>query len=109
MCSVGVGRHMVMLTYSFIGKDLLVIITAGDQHIGGISLRENNSFSSMHKVGHKDDLVSKMAASLIYDKIRKDTLVICGIHLDNATQSDIDILVNNAKTCVDFFLKDING
>ncbi len=86
---------------------MLVIITGGDEHIGGVSLIEDNSFSSLRKIGHKDDIVSNIAASLIYDKMKKDTLVICGIHLDNATQKDIYILASNAKKCVEKFLKEI--
>ncbi len=34
---------------------------------------------------------------IIYDKIRKDILVICGIHISNASKEEIDILVNNAQ------------
>jgi hypothetical protein len=107
MYSVGVGKYSVTLTYSFIGRDLLVIITGGDEHIGGVSLKENNSFSSLRKIGHKDDIVSNIVASLIYDKMKRDTLVICGIHLNHASQKEIDILVNNAKICVEKFLTQI--
>ncbi len=108
MYSVGVGKYEITLTYSYIGSDLLVIINGGDAHIGGLSLIENNALSSLRKMGHKDDIVSNIAASLIYDKIKKDTLVICGIHLDNATKNDIAILVDNAQKCVEKFLKEIN-
>ena len=47
-------------------------------------------------------------ASIIYDKIKKDILVICGIHINNATKEEIDILVNNAQKCVDIFLRETN-
>ena len=47
-------------------------------------------------------------ASIIYDKMKKDILVICGIHIDDATDKEIDILVNNAQKCVDIFLRETN-
>ena len=104
MISYGEERYLVTLAYHNIGEDLLIIITGGDEHIGGISLAENNSFSTIAKTGHKDDIISNMAASLIYERLKKDTAVICGIHLDNATAEEIDIVVNNAQRCVEEFL-----
>lgn len=104
MISYGEAKYLVALTYFYIGQDLLVVITGGDEHIGGVSLIENGSFSSIAKKGHKDDVISNMVAPLIYDELKKDTLVICGIHLDNATKEEIDIMVNNAQKCVEEFL-----
>ena len=109
MISVGVEKYVVTLTYFFIGKDLLVIITGGDEHIGGVSLIENNSFSTIGKKKHKDNIISNMVAPMIYDALKKDTLVVCGIHIDNATPQEIDILINNAQECVKDFLKEIDG
>lgn len=108
MISIGVGKYVITLTYFFIGEDLLIIITGGDKHIGGVSLVENNSFSMIRKKNHKDNIVSDMVAPLIYNTLKKDTLVICGIHINNATPQEIDILINNAQKCVEKFLKEIN-
>ena len=109
MISAGVGKYIVTLTHFFIGKDLLVIITGGDEHIGGVSLAENNSFSTISKKNHKDNIISNMVAPVIYDTLKKDTLVVCGIHIDDATPQEIDILVSNARECVEEFLKEIDG
>jgi hypothetical protein len=107
MVCEGIGKHMVTLTHLFIGDDLLVIITGGDEHIGGVSLLENNSFSTISKKNHKDTVISKMLAPIIYDTLKRDVLVVCGIHIDDATKEDIDILINNAQKCVEEFLKEI--
>ncbi|MBL6969787.1 MAG: hypothetical protein ISR68_00140 [Campylobacterales bacterium] len=48
--------------------------------------------------------MTKQVAPFIYNKLDKDTLVICGIHLDNATKEDIDIVLSNTQQCVDKFI-----
>lgn len=101
----GEGKYKIYLKSIQIGNDLLVIITGGDEHIGGVSLSEANLLSSIKKTNHKDYVVSKMLAPIIYKKLNKDTLVVCGIHLDNATKTDIDILLKNARICVNNFIK----
>ncbi len=109
MISAGEGRYLVKLVHFFIGEDLLIIITGGDEHIGGVSLVESNSCSSIYKKNHKDNVISDMVAPIIYNSLKKDTLVVCGIHLDDATLDDIDILINNAQDCAKKFLKEVNN
>ena len=48
-------------------------------------------------------------ANIIYDTIGKDLLVVCGIHIDNASKEEIDILVDNTQACVNIFLKETDG
>ncbi len=105
----GKGKYKISLTHSFIGKDLLVIITGGVSHIGAVSLSEKDKISTVCKKLHKDDIITSKVAPLIYDSLGVDTLVVCGIHLDNATKNDIKILVKNAKKCVNKFLKVKSG
>lgn len=107
MICVGSGKHIIYLTYLFIGDDILVIITGGDEHIGGVSLLENSSFVTIGKKNHKDTIITKMIAPIIFDAVKKDVLVVCGIHLDDATKEDIDILTCNTKKCVEELLKEI--
>ncbi|MDQ1326652.1 MAG: gallate decarboxylase subunit [Campylobacterota bacterium] len=110
MITAGEGRYKIVLTSQAIGNDLLVIITGGEEeHIGSVTLKqEKESFQTISKKGHKDYMVSERMTGIIYDKIRKDVLVICGIHIEDATKEEIDILVNNAQKCVDIFLGGID-
>jgi hypothetical protein len=107
MICEGSGKYMITLTHFNVGEDLLIIITGGDEHIGGISLLENNSFTSISKKNHKDTYVTKMIAPIIYNALHKDVLVVCGIHLDDATKEDIDTVLANTHKCVEEFLKEI--
>jgi|GEM_PF-502587 len=106
MISVGEGRYAVALECHNIGKDRLVVITGGEEeHIGSVTLiEEQNHLQTMIKKGHKDHIVSEKMANIIYDKIGKDLLVICGIHIEDASKEEIDSLVRNAKECVAQFL-----
>ena len=106
MISAGEGRYTVRFKSYKIGKDRLVVITGGEEeHIGSATLIESKDhMQTMIKKGHKDHIVSEKMANIIYDKIGKDLLVICGIHIEDASKEEIDSLVHNAKECVEQFL-----
>ncbi len=107
MISVGEGRYTVTLHSHQIGKDRLVIITGGEEdHIGSATLiEERDHLQTIIKKGHQDHIVSEKMAKIIYDTIGDDILVVCGIHIDNASKEEIGILVDNAQACVDRFIK----
>ena len=107
MVSAGEGRYTVTLKSHKIGKDILIIITGGEEdHIGSATLiEEKDHLQTMIKKGHQDHVISEKMANIIYDTIGKDLLVVCGIHIDDASKEEIDILVNNVQTCVDRFIK----
>ena len=109
MISAGEGRYSVRLESYDIGKDMLIVITGGEEdHIGSATLIEAKShLQTMIKKGHQDHVVSEKMANIIYDTIGKDLLVVCGIHIDDASKEEIDMLVHNAQKCVDIFLKEI--
>lgn len=112
MISAGEGRYTVRLESYNVGKDMLIIITGGEEdHIGSATLiEEKGHLQTMIKKGHKDHVISERMANIIYDTIGKDLLVVCGIHIDDASKEEIDILVDNTQTCVDrFILKEADG
>ncbi len=102
MISAGEGRYSVRLESYNIGKDMLIVITGGEEeHIGSATLIESKGhLQTMIKKGHQDHVVSEKMANIIYDTIGKDLLVVCGIHIDDASKEEIDILVDNAQACV---------
>jgi len=106
MVSVGEGRYIVKLESYNVGKDMLIVITGGEEdHIGSATLIETKGhLQTMIKKGHQDHVVSERMANIIYDTIGKDLLVVCGIHIDDASKDEIDILINNAQVCVDRFI-----
>ena len=103
----GSGRNKVSLKYEYIGEDLLIIITGGEQHIGGMSLATKDSLQTIKKKNHKDHQLSNKVAKLIHEKTTKDTLVICGIHIKNATKEDINLIIKNTDKCINKLLKEL--
>ena len=111
MITAGEGCYSVRLESYSIGKDRLIVITGGEEeHIGSATLIEaKGHLQSMIKKGHQDHVVSEKMAKMIYDKMGEDLLVVCGIHIDDASKEEIEILVRNAQACVDIFLKETDG
>ncbi len=106
MISAGEGKYTVRLESYGIGKDMFIVITGGEEeHIGSATLIEEKGYlQTMIKKGHQDYVISEKMANIIYDTIEKDLLVVCGIHIDDASKEEIDILIDNAQTCVKRFL-----
>ena len=111
MIRVGEGRYSVRLESYNIGNDMLIVITGGEEdHIGSATLiEEKDHLQTIIKKGHQDHVISEKIANIIYDTIEKDLLVVCGIHIDDASKEEIAILVDNAQSCVDIFLKETDG
>ncbi|AKF25631.1 hypothetical protein YH65_09750 [Sulfurovum lithotrophicum] len=108
MIHAGEGRYRVTLEFFEIGNDRLVIITGGEEaHIGSATLMDGKKgLQTISKKGHKDYVISEKMASIIYDTIEKDLLVVCGIHIENASKEEIDLLISHTQKCVDIFLKE---
>jgi len=111
MISAGEGRYTVRLESYNVGKDMLIVITGGEKdHIGSATLIEaKGHLQTIIKKGHQDHVVSEKMANIIYDTIGKDLLVVCGIHIDDASKEEINILVDNVQACVNTFLKEADG
>ena len=112
MISAGEGRYSVRLQSYNVGKDMLIVITGGEEdHIGSATLIEKKDhLQTIIKKGHQDHVIPERMANIIYDTIRKDLLVVCGIHIDDASKEEIDILVDNAQECVSLFIaKETDG
>ncbi len=103
----GEGRHRVWLDLISAGDDFVVYIGGGDKpHMGSISVCPNSgSPFTISLIKHKDYIISHRAAQTIFKETGRKTAVIAGIHIENASKEDIDILIKNAEECVQIFVK----
>lgn len=103
----GEGRHKVWLDLISAGDDLVVYIGGGDKpHLGAMSIyTDSGSPFTLSLIKHKDYLISHKAAKIIFKETGRKTVVIVGIHIENASKEDIDRLVKNAEECVQIFVK----
>ncbi len=99
MITCGEGRYRVWLRSEEIGEDRLYILGGGETpHIGSMVLKEpGKEIQSMILEGHKDNLVMEPIAEKACDKYGKTTVVVGGIHIKDATEEEIDIIVKNCK------------
>jgi len=99
MITSGEGKYKVFLDKIELDSDLVFIVGGGEKsHIGAIVICEKNKEPKTIKLdGHYDYVVLEPIAKAAYEKYNKKVLVIGGIHIDNASKQEIDIIIKNCK------------
>jgi hypothetical protein len=102
MITSGEGKYTVFLEKKRIDGDLIYILGGGERsHIGGVVICEPGKESQVIRLeGHYDDIVLKPIAEAACKKYNKRVAAIGGVHVDNASQEEIDLLVKNCKELV---------
>lgn len=90
-------------------------------HIGAIALaepyrsskRSSASVSVLSAYGHKDETILREGALLLAKHLRVRVIVVGGVHLDNASYEDINLIIANAKLIfdkiIDYFKKKLSS
>ena len=102
MITSGEGKYKVFLEEKKINNDLIYILGGGERsHIGGVVVCDPGKKPHVIRLeGHYDDIVLKPIAEAACKKYNKKTAAIGGVHVDNASQEEIDLLVKNCKELV---------
>lgn len=107
--TAGEGRYEIQIIAVPCGEDLAVTITGGTApHVGAVAIglgrlpdgrpmQYSAAVSVITVPDHKDDVVARMAAKMLADKQHANVTVSCGIHIDNATGQELELLQNNVK------------
>lgn len=86
------------------GEDLVFLVTGGVAHIGAVAtayLVHNEVKVGLVTVpGHREDELAVEFATQICRKFNKSVTVVIGIHIDQATKTDIEIAVSSAREAV---------
>lgn len=89
------------------GKDLNVAITGGSSpHVGAVALGVDETFmkgreergasvSVISAFAHRDEAVARAAAKELASALKCNVSVSAGVHIDNASESDIEHLLDN--------------
>jgi hypothetical protein len=98
----GEGKYKVFLEEKKIDEDLIYILRGGERsHIGGVVICEPSKKSHILRLeGHYDDIVLKPIAEAACKKYKKRVAAIGGVHVDNASDMEINILVKNCKDLI---------
>jgi len=104
MDTSGEGKYKVFLEKHKLDDDLIYILGGGEKsHIGGIIFCEPGKEPMVIKLeGHYDYMVLKPIAEEACKKYNKKVVAIGGVHVDNATKEEIEILVRNCKNLTNF-------
>ena len=99
MITSGKGKYKIFLEKKELDDDLIYILGGGEKsHIGGIVICEPGKKPRVIKFeGHYDYIVLEPLAVEACKKYKKKVVSIGGIHIDNATKEEIDLIVKNCK------------
>jgi len=102
MITSGRGKYKVWLQRHDIGDDIVYFLGGGQRsHIGGVVIAEpGKKIHSIRLSGHYDDLVLQPIAEAACKKYKKKVVAVGGVHVDNASKEEIDLLVENCKKLV---------
>ena len=102
MLTSGKGKYKVWLEQKKVGKDLVYFLGGGEKpHIGSIIVCEPGKKTKIIKFqGHYDYIVLKPIAEVACKKYKTKVLVLGGVHVDNATEEEINILVKNCNALI---------
>jgi len=102
MNTCGKGKYAVWLKKSSVGADLVYMLGGGERpHVGCVVVKELGKKARSVKLGgHYDHVVLKPIAEAASKKYGRTVVAVGGVHVDNATKEEIDILVKNCKELV---------
>ncbi len=99
MITAGSGRYKVWLKEERLGDERLYILGGGGRpHIGGVVVMEPGKDPQVIKLkGHYDFVVLEPIAEEACRKYNTKVVAVGGVHVDNASKDEIDLLVRNCK------------
>jgi hypothetical protein len=102
MITSGRGKYKVWLQRHDIGDDIVFFLGGGERsHIGGIVIAEpGKKGKAIRLSGHYDDIVLQPIAEEGCKKYKRKVVAVGGVHVDNATTQEINLLVENCKKLV---------
>ncbi|DAC73116.1 MAG TPA: hypothetical protein DSN98_01540 [Thermoplasmata archaeon] len=102
MITSGRGKYKVWLQRQKIGVDMVFFLGGGERsHIGGVVIAEpEKKVRAIRLAGHYDDIVLQPIAKAACKKYKTKVITVGGVHVDNATKEEIDLLVKNCKKLV---------
>lgn len=102
--SYGEGRLQVYVQATLTVDGLAIVLTGGERpHVGGMAMSVPRPLAGRPdtwitpRQGHRDSDVATLVAELLCRETGCCTAVIAGIHIDQATPGEIDLLIQNSQ------------
>lgn len=102
MITTGEGKHKVWLRKQELDKGLVLMLGGGDSsHVGGAAyVTPGGDEDVMEVKGHRDMEVLLPIARAASEKYGVPVMAVGGIHIDNATKSDIEKIKANCAELI---------
>lgn len=104
----GEGRYKIELTAVITADGISMTLTGGEKpHIGGVVMclpyaGEKSCDKWITPLpGHKDIIAADLVAEKIAQVTKEKTVVVSGIHINDARAEEIQILLNNCRQAAD--------
>jgi hypothetical protein len=99
MYTAGEGKYKVWLKEENLGDNKVYILGGGEKpHIGGVVVKEpGKEFQVIGLEGHYDHMVLKPIAEEACKKYNTTVCAVGGVHIDDASKDEIDLLVKNCR------------
>ncbi len=117
MVTISKGKFKLHAYTRRMGQDLLVSISGGTRpHIGAVgmaisrpSLRDPKKWSATSSnftfIGHKEDALVKGVSEKLAAELKSNVVVVAGIHWDDLTSQEIEIIEDLTQKISDRILK----
>ncbi len=100
MRDIKIKRNIMIL-----GKDIVITVENENGHIGSVVIGEpylkdrttHVTMSTYNRLSHKDDIIARMYVQELVLKYHCVVTCVCGIHLDNITEEEINEIINWVK------------
>ena len=112
--TAGRGRTEVRLDLSPVGRDLLLLVTGGEAHVGaaavaGIGPGGDSEIHAAILPPHKEGPLARECAALLSEAAGCTVCVVAGIHQDGATRGEIAAIVANVREAADRLARALSG
>lgn len=102
MITAGEGKYRVWLKREEVGNQLVYILGGGEKsHIGSVVIKIPGEECRVMKLeDHYDHVVLEPIAEAACEKYQTKVVALGGVHVDNATKDEIDILIANCRELI---------
>jgi len=111
----GEGSYVVSAHAQYIGKDLHVVMTGGEQpHVGAVAVgmpseEEGTTVALITVPGHKEDVVVEKAARRLSRQLGITVLVAAGMHWDEIDKKGIALVLEHTDLLTEKVLHEVRG
>lgn len=99
MITAGEGKYKVWLKKEELGRDLIYMLGGGEKsHVGSVVVKYPDREAEVLKLAnHYDHIVLEPIAEAASKKYGRKVVALGGVHVENASKEEIDILVQNCR------------